>query len=330
LLRPGRFDRRVVVNKPDLRGRLEILKVHTKKIPLGGDVDLEVVARGTPGFAGADLENLVNEAALNAARLNRDLVQRDDFETAKDKVAMGSARRSMLISDEEKKHTAYHEAGHALLARLVPGNDPVHKVTIIPRGPALGVTMTLPTEDRFTLTNVKAEAMIVFMMGGRVAEELIFNHLTTGASNDIERATDLARKMVTEWGMSEKLGPLNFGSKNENVFLGRELNQGSNVSEETARLIDQEVRDIVERNHDFAKKVLTENIQFLHTMAQALLEFETIEAEDIESIMAGKAINKKAPAQLSNTAEMISSYQDASKTKNTSGGIIDLSKPIKA
>ncbi len=330
LLRPGRFDRRVTLNKPDLRGRLEILKVHTRKIPLGGDVDLEIVARGTPGFAGADLENLVNEAALNAARLNRDLVHRDDFDHAKDKVAMGSARRSMLISDEEKKHTAYHEAGHALLARLVPGNDPVHKVTIIPRGPALGVTMTLPTEDRFTLTNVKAEAMIVFMMGGRVAEEIIFNHLTTGASNDIERATDLARKMVTEWGMSEKLGPLNFGSKNENVFLGRELNQGANVSEETARLIDQEVRDIVERNNDIAKKILNENVQYLHTMAQALLEFETIEAEDIDAIMAGKPVNKKAPAQLSNTVNTtLNASQDSAKAKSPAG-VIDLSKPIKA
>lgn len=328
LLRPGRFDRRVTVNKPDLRGRFEILKVHTKKIPLGGDVDLEVVARGTPGFAGADLENLVNEAALNAARCNRDFVQREDFDHAKDKVAMGSPRKSMIISDEEKRHTAYHEAGHALVGRLIPGNDPVHKVTIIPRGPALGVTMTLPTEDRFTLTKQKAEALIAFMMGGRVAEELVFGHLTTGASNDIERATDLARRMVTEWGMSSKLGPLHFGgaSKHDNVFLGRDMGNSAVVSEDTSRVIDGEVREIIERNHDVAKKTLADNINHLHAIAKALLDYETIEAEDIEALMAGRTITRKV---IENKSNSVVGNTTEKKDGASAGGMLDLPKPLK-
>ncbi len=325
LLRPGRFDRRVIVNKPDLNGRREILKVHTRKIPLSSDVDVDVIARGTPGFAGADLENLVNEAALNAARYDRDLVSKEDFDHAKDKVSMGSPRRSMIISDEEKKHTAYHEAGHALVGRYVEGNDPVHKITIIPRGPALGVTMTLPVDDRFTLTKEKAEAMISFMMGGRVAEELCFQHLTTGASNDIERATDLARKMVTEWGMSEKMGPMNFGGRQDNLFLGREISQSNHLSEETSRAIDAEVRGIIERNYLRAKEVLGEHMKELHALSQALLDHETVDAAEIDLIVAGKNLEKKPPAQLSNTLKRAENKSDA----NPSGTVIDLSKPVK-
>jgi cell division protease FtsH len=326
LLRPGRFDRRVTVSKPDLRGRVEILKVHTKRSPLDPAVDLEVIARGTPGFSGADLENLVNEAAINAARRYSDRVQRMDFEEAKDKVAMGSARKSMVISDEEKKHTAYHEAGHAILARVVEGNDPVHKVTIIPRGPALGVTMTLPTEDRYTLTKAKAEAIIAYMMGGRCAEEIVFHHLTTGASNDIERATELARRMVTEWGMSERLGPLNFGTKNDNVFLGREIVSQHNYSPETGQLIDQEIREIVERNYNKAKKVLTDNIDKLHTMSEALLKYETIDAEDVEKIFSGQPIVKDVMAKSTKTSETAAKE----KTSEESGSsVLPISKPVK-
>jgi len=328
LLRPGRFDRRIQVPKPDLRGRHAILKVHTKKIPLSSDVDVEIIARGTPGFVGADLENLVNEAALNAARHNRDLVTRDDFEYAKDKVSLGSPRHSLIISDEEKKHTAYHESGHALVGRLVPGNDPIHKVTIIPRGPALGITYSLPVEDRFTVTKEKAEALISFMMGGRVAEEVIFGHITTGASNDIERATDLARRMVTEWGMSERLGPLNFGSKGgENVFLGREMVSREHLSEETSRLIDEEIRTIVERNYMRAKKVLQDNVVLLHAMAKALLEFETIEAEDVEALATGKPMPPRPPLAAS---VAVTSPTTATKDADKPAAVIDLSKPVKA
>jgi cell division protease FtsH len=327
LLRPGRFDRRIMVPKPDLRGRLAILKVHTRKIPLSSDVDVEIIARGTPGFVGADLENLVNEAALNAARNDRDLVAKDDFEYAKDKVSLGSPRKSMIISDEEKKHTAYHESGHAIVGRLVPGNDPIHKVTIIPRGPALGVTYSLPVEDRFTITKEKAEALISFMMGGRVAEEVIFGHLTTGASNDIERATDLARKMVTEWGMSDRLGPLNFGGgRSENVFLGREFASREHLSEETSRLIDEEIRLIVDRNYQRARKVLSDNVAILHAMSKALLEYETIEAEDVEALCTGKPLPPRPPlSQAASTAQ--TSAKEESKGPVS---VIDLSKPVKA
>ncbi len=330
LLRPGRFDRRIMVQKPDLRGRLAILKVHTKKIPLAGDINLENIARGTPGFVGADIENLVNEAALNAARSDRDLVTNWDFEFAKDKVVMGSARKSLVMSDEEKKHTAYHESGHAIVGALVPGNDPVHKVTIIPRGPALGVTYTLPTDDRFTLTKDKAEALISFMMGGRVAEEVIFGHLTTGASNDIERATDLARKMVTEWGMSDKLGPLNFsgGGKSENVFLGREIAGREHVSEETSRMIDEEIRHIVERNYQRARQVLQDNVVILHAMSKALLEYETIEAEDIEALMKGQALKPRAPEPVAAPAQ--AAQTETKDGEKAAGTVIDLAKPVKA
>ena len=328
LLRPGRFDRRVMVPKPDLTGRLGILKVHTRKIPMGKEVDLLLIARGTPGFVGADLENLVNEAALNAARENRDFVTNHDFEYAKDKVSMGSARRSMIVSDEEKKATAYHESGHALVGRLVAGNDPVHKVTIIPRGPAMGVTMTLPTEDRYTLTKEKAEAMISFMMGGRVAEEVVFGQLTTGASNDIERATELARRMVTEWGMSEKMGPLNFGGgKSDNVFLGREFGHSVQLSEETSRLIDAEIRDIINRNYVRARTVLTENIDKLHAMAKALLEFETIETIDVDCIMEGRPVVKRIVVSTAPDPIAPEVTKDAA---SAAGTVIDLSKPVKA
>ena len=328
LLRPGRFDRRVTVNKPDLTGRLAILKVHTRRTPLNADVNLEVVARGTPGFAGADLENLVNEAALSAARNNRDSLMGRDFDHAKDKVTMGSARRSMIISDEEKKHTAFHEAGHALVGRMIPGTDPVHKVTIIPRGPALGLTMTLPTEDRFTLTKERAEGLLAFLMGGRCAEEVVFGHLTTGASNDIERATELARRMVTEWGMSDKLGPVNFGSKNDNIFLGRDMSAGSTVSDETGRLIDSEVRVIIEKAHARAIQILTEKKPILTAMADALLDRETIDADDIESLMAGRPLKEMViDPDLVPQEKPVEKVVE--KNENKAASILDLSKPVK-
>ncbi|HVJ66109.1 MAG TPA: ATP-dependent zinc metalloprotease FtsH [Bdellovibrionota bacterium] len=326
LLRPGRFDRRVHVPKPDLKGRLEILKVHTAKTPLGGTVDLDIVARSTPGFSGADLANLVNEAAILAARRNVDFVEGADFEEAKDKVIMGSARKSMIISDVEKKHTAYHEAGHAIVAFAIDGNDPVHKVTIIPRGPALGVTMTLPVEDRFTLTKERAQAMIAYMMGGRVAEELIFKHLTTGASNDIERATELARRMVTEWGMSEKLGPLNYAKSQENIFLGREISQHSVFSAETSKLIDDEIRKIVEDAYDKAMKAMTKHKKELEVMAEALLKYETIDAEDVIAIMDGRPVVKDIGVREK------SIEKEASPKETTDGdqvSVVDLAKPVK-
>ena len=249
LLRPGRFDRRVVVGRPDVLGREAILKVHTKKIPLGDDVDLSVLARGTPGFAGADLANLVNEAALNAARQNRKVVMQIDFELAKDKVLMGAERKSMVMSDEEKKNTAYHEAGHALVAALLPNADPVHKVTIIPRGMALGVTMQLPIDDKHSYNKEYLETQLAILMAGRIAEEMFMDHITTGAGNDIERATDLARKMVCEWGMSE-LGPISLGQKEEQIFLGREIAQHRDYSEATAIRIDEQVKKLVQNGYD--------------------------------------------------------------------------------
>ena len=328
LLRPGRFDRRVHVPKPDLKGRLEILKVHTAKTPLGGTVDLDIVARSTPGFSGADLANLVNEAAILAARRNVDFVEGADFEEAKDKVIMGSARKSMIISDVEKKHTAYHEAGHAIVAFAIDGNDPVHKVTIIPRGPALGVTMTLPVEDRFTLTKERAQAMIAYMMGGRVAEELIFKHLTTGASNDIERATELARRMVTEWGMSEKLGPLNYSKSQENIFLGREISQHAVFSAETSKLIDDEIRKIVEDAYDKAMKAVTKHKKELEVMAEALLKYETIDAEDVTAIMDGRPVVKNIGVRENSAA----TEKEANPKETTDGdqvSVVDLAKPVK-
>jgi len=285
LLRPGRFDRQVVVNRPDLRGRTEILKVHSKKVPIATNVDLEKIARGTPGFSGADLENLVNEAALWAARLSKKEVEVIDFEMAKDKVLMGAERKSLILSDEEKRTTAYHEAGHALIAKLIPGTDPVHKVTIIPRGRALGVTMQLPTDDRHGYSKVYLYNQLAILMGGRVAEELVLKDMTTGAGNDIERATDLARKMVCEWGMSEKMGPLTFGKHNEQVFLGRELGSQRDFSEQIAMEIDEEVKRLVMENYERAKRLLTENMTSLKRLAEALLEKEVLDGSDIDQII---------------------------------------------
>jgi cell division protease FtsH len=294
LLRPGRFDRQITVNRPDVRGRTEILKVHTKKVPLSKDVELEIISRGTPGFSGADLENLVNEAALLAARLNKTIVELKDFEFAKDKVLMGVERKSMVLTDEEKRTTAYHEAGHALMARLLPGTDPVHKVTIIPRGRALGLTMQLPTDDRHSYSKTFLYNNLAILMGGRVAEELIFNQITTGAGNDIERATDLARKMVCEWGMSEELGPLTFGKKDEEIFLGREIATRRDYSEEIAIKIDSEVKKLVTDNYERTKRILVENMAALKALAEALLEKEVLDAPEIDKIIQG-AISSQLP-----------------------------------
>jgi cell division protease FtsH len=271
-----------------------ILKVHSKKVPLAPDVDLSVVARGTPGFSGADLSNLVNEAALLAARRSKTTVDRNDFDDAKDKVLMGTERRSMVISDEEKKSTAYHEAGHTLVAKLLPDTDPVHKVSIIPRGQALGVTMQLPIEDKHSYTRDSLTDRIAVLMGGRAAEEIIFNTMTTGAGNDIERATEMARKMVCEWGMSDKLGPVSFGKKDEQIFLGRDMATHKDYSESTAVEIDNEIRRIVDENHTKVKTLLQENIEQLHKIAQALIEKETLGAEEINEIM-GLPVNTEKP-----------------------------------
>ncbi|WP_415717376.1 ATP-dependent zinc metalloprotease FtsH [Maridesulfovibrio sp.] len=287
LLRPGRFDRQVVVPTPDVQGRARILKVHTRKTPLAGEIDLDVIARGTPGFSGADLENLVNEAALYAAKNNQDYVKMDDFEEAKDKVLMGRERRSLILTDEEKKTTAYHEAGHALIAKLLENCDPVHKVTIIPRGRALGVTQQLPVDDRHNYNKNYLTDTLVMLLGGRVAEELILNQVTTGASNDIERATKMARSMVCQWGMSEKLGPMTFGESQDQVFLGKELVQHKDFSEDTARLIDSEVRRIIDTAYETANRLLSENEESLHAVSAALLERETIDGKDLDTLMAG-------------------------------------------
>ena len=289
LLRPGRFDRRVVVSRPDVRGREEILRVHTRKIPLAEDVDLSVLARGTPGFSGADLANMVNEAALSAARQNRKAVLHYDFELAKDKVLMGVERKSMILSDEEKKVTAFHEAGHALVAMKLPHSDPVHKVTIIPRGMALGVTMQLPIDDKHNYTKEYLETNIAILMGGRLAEEIFLNQMSTGAGNDIERATELARKMVCEWGMST-LGPLTFGKKEEQIFLGREIAQHRDYSEDTAIKIDQEVRRLVDSGYNTAKGLLSENKEVLTRVANALLDREVLDANEIKMILEGKEL----------------------------------------
>src|ERR1700734_3606024 len=292
LLRPGRFDRRVVVARPDVKGREEILRVHTRKVPISDDVDLSIIARGTPGFSGADLANLVNEAALWAARQNRKFVMQIDFEMSKDKVLMGVERKSMILSDEEKKNTAYHEAGHALVAAMTPGADPVHKVTIIPRGMALGLTMQLPEDDKHTYTREYLESMLAVLMGGRSAEEIFLGHITTGAGNDIERATEIARNMVCEWGMSE-LGPLAFGKKDEAIFLGREINQHRDYSEDTAIQIDKEVRRIVNSGYDKAKAILGNNREVLERIAQALLDREVIDANEVKMLMEAKPLPEK-------------------------------------
>jgi len=285
LLRPGRFDRQVIVPQPDVKGRLEIIKVHTRNIPVDENVNLEEIARGTPGFSGADLENLVNEAALLAARKGKTKVEKSDFEAAKDKVLMGVERKSMIISEEEKKNTAFHEAGHALVAKLTPGTDPLHKVSIIPRGRALGVTQQLPIDDKYTYSKDYLMKALKVLLGGRAAEEIALQHTTTGAGNDLERATDLARKMVTEWGMSDKLGPLTFGKKEEQIFLGREIARHKDYSEKTAVEIDEEVKRIVLDAYAAAKTLLFENSELLDIFAKTLLERETMDGPEIEALI---------------------------------------------
>jgi cell division protease FtsH len=315
LLRPGRFDRRIVVPQPDVRGRTGILKVHTKKTPLSANVDLELVARGTPGFSGADLENLVNEAALLAARTDKEQLDRHDFEHAKDKVLMGPERRSLIISEKDKKVTAYHEGGHALVSKMMKGSDPVHKVTIIPRGRALGLTQQLPVEDRLNVSMDLANDQIAVAMGGRVAEELIFGQITTGASNDIRTATELARKMVCDWGMSGKLGPLHFGRNDEMVFLGRDFAEHQEYSEETSRQIDGEIRRIVTENYERAKQIVTNNLDKLKLIAEALLERETLDGAEIDTLLAGGVLDKTPPVTtfpaLSKSSEQLEAQRAA-------------------
>jgi len=314
LLRPGRFDRQVVVPNPDIKGRNKILEVHTRKLALAPDVDITVIARGTPGFSGADLANLANEAALLAARRNKRLVTMLDFEDAKDKVLMGAERRSMVMSQKEKELTAYHEAGHALVGVFTPGNDPLHKVTIIPRGRALGVTMNLPERDRYSETKTEMKAKLAMMFGGRVAEEIIFGkeNVTSGASNDILQATQKARAMVVEWGMSDILGPLKYSENEEDVFLGRSVTQRTSMSDETAKLIDKEIRKLIDNAENHAKKVLKKNIKHLHNLAKALLEFETMSGDEVRELI------KKGKFKTKNT----SSKSDINKKTSlpTSGG----------
>jgi cell division protease FtsH len=319
LLRPGRFDRRIVVPRPDLRGRIGILQVHTRKVPLGG-VDLEIIARGTPGFSGADLEFLVNEAALIAARRDKDKVEMEDFEEAKDKVLMGAERRSMIISEKEKRTTAVHEAGHALVARFVDtaggdSVDPVHKVTIIPRGRALGVTQQLPHEDRLNMTREFAQNQIAILMGGRVAEEIVFGQKTTGAGNDIERATELARSMVTEWGMSDEFGPLNFSAGKQEVFLGRDFSSSDRHSEDTAQRIDAEIRRIVTQQYARAMDLLTLHRKELEQIAEALLEYETLDGDDIDTLLRGGQIERPVSAAAKKRQEAAAKKDDAERKR---------------
>lgn len=290
LLRPGRFDRQVVVPLPDVRGREHILKVHMRKVAMGEDANASVIARGTPGFSGADLANLVNEAALFAARANKRFVDMADMEKAKDKIMMGAERRSMVMSEEEKRLTAYHEAGHAIVGRLVPSHDPVYKVSIIPRGRALGVTMFLPEDDRYSFSKEHLESQISSLFGGRIAEEIVFGKesVTTGASNDIKRATEIARNMVTKWGLSERLGPLTYSEEEEEVFLGHSVAKHKSVSDETAHAIDEEIRSLIDRNYSRAKFLVSENLSKLHLMAEALIKYETIDAGQIDDIMEGR------------------------------------------
>ena len=296
LLRPGRFDRQVVVPLPDIRGREQILKVHMRKVPMAPDVDPSILARGCPGFSGADLANLVNEAALFAARANKRLVDMEDFERAKDKIMMGAERRSMVMPEEERRNTAYHESGHAVVAKLLPKTDPVHKVTIIPRGRALGVTMQLPTEDRYSQDRVRLLNTICVLFGGRLAEEIFMNQMTTGASNDFQRATDIARRMVTQWGMSDSLGPMVYGEEEGEIFLGRSITTHKNVSEATMQQVDAEIRRIIDEQYALARRLLEENRDKVEAMAAALLEWETIDAEQINDIMAGKPPRPPKPS----------------------------------
>ena len=296
LLRPGRFDRQVVVGLPDVRGREQILKVHMRKVPLGDDVDASVIARGTPGFSGADLANLVNEAALFAARFNKRLVGMNEFERAKDKIMMGAERKSMVMTESEKEMTAYHEAGHAIVGRMVPDHDPVYKVSIIPRGRALGVTMYLPEQDRWSHSKQYLESMISSLYGGRIAEEIIYGRekMTTGASNDIERATEIARKMVTQWGMSEEMGPMLYAEEEGEVFLGRSMAKAKHMSDDTARAIDAEIKHVINRNYDRAKHILMDNLDILHAMKDALMKYETIDAKQIDDLMARVEVRQPA------------------------------------
>ena len=301
LLRPGRFDRRVIVNRPALKGREEILRVHTRNVILANDVDLSIIARGTPGFSGADLATLVNEAALLAARSDKKNIQNDDFEMAKDKVLMGSERKGMILQDEEKRMIAFHESGHTLVAKLSPEADPVHKVTVIPRGMALGVTQQLPIDERHIHSKNYADSSIAVLMGGRCAEEIIFKQLTTGAGDDIEKATKLARKMVCEWGMSE-LGPLSYGGQEEEIFLGRDFAQKNEYSEATALAIDSEVKSIVTRNYERAKQLLTEHRETLTRIAEALLEHETLDGSQIDRLVKGETIEPPRSSHATETA----------------------------
>ena len=312
LLRPGRFDRRVVVPLPDLNGRRGILGVHTGNVPLDPNVDLDVIARGTPGFSGADLENLVNEAALQAARREMKRVEMVDFEMAKDKILLGAERRSMIISDKEKKITAYHEAGHAVVAAKLDNYDPVQKVTIIPRGMALGLTQTLPEEDKYTHSKAYILNTIRYAMGGRAAEELVFNEKTTGAGNDLQRSTDLARRMVCEWGMSENLGPLTFGKREEHIFLGREISRQQDYSEDVAREIDKEVRTIMEGCYKDAVRILQENLNSLHAMAENLLEYETLDFSEVEKILKGEKLDRPKPVKVLRSKEDVIRQKDVS------------------
>ena len=316
LLRPGRFDRQIVVPNPDVLGREKILRVHMRKVPLAPDIDPKVIARGTPGFSGAELANLVNEAALIAARANKRVVTQHDFESAKDKVLMGPERRSMVMTEDEKKLTAYHEAGHALVNLHVPGNDPLHKITIIPRGRALGVTFSLPERDRLGYRKSELQARLAMMYGGRIAEELIFGkeNITTGASNDIQQATQMARAMVTEWGMSEKLGALRYNDNQDEVFLGHSIARQQSVSGDTARMIDEEVRRICEEAEGRARQVLTENLEQLHTLAKALLEHETLSAKDAQAVLRGEEIDRDGDRSGSGDSPRRSSVPTARKT----------------
>jgi cell division protease FtsH len=313
LLRPGRFDRRIVVPRPDVRGREQILDVHTRKVPLSDNVELDVVARGTPGFSGADLENLVNEAALLAARRDQEVVAMNDFEDSKDKVLMGTERRTMIISDEQKRTSAYHESGHTLVAKLLPDTDPVHKVTIIPRGPALGLMQQLPKEDRHTHTKGWAENRIAVALGGRIAEEVVLDTMTTGAKNDIEVSTELARAMVCEWGMSARIGPLAFGKKEEAIFLGREIAQHQEFSEQTALEIDQEIKRFVVEAYDKARALIEQNLDTLHGLAQALLEHEVLDGGQIDLVMQGKPLPAKASSHRGAVDGSASSESEAQK-----------------
>ena len=319
LMRPGRFDRQVVVPRPDIRGREGILKVHTMNIPIEEDVKLAVLSRGTPGFSGADLENMVNEAALMAARQEKDLVAMEDFENAKDKVMMGVERRSMIISDEEKRNTAFHEAGHVLVAKLIPGTDPIHKVTIIPRGRALGLTMQLPVDERHTYPVKYLMDRLAVLFGGRAAEEIALNQVTTGAGNDIEQGTDLARKMICEWGMSKTMGPLAYGKKEEQIFLGREISQHKDYSEATAIAIDKEVKELVAKSYERAKKLVRENKKTLDKLAEALLERESLGSHEVDVIVFGKIkadelAKKEAKAKAAVIAEQENSIEAKSES----------------